>query len=340
MGALEQRSPNPVYHKGGASESSEELGAGPAEAGARRGAGPRSRQVRREKVSSADVELLAPRGTMGRETMVTFSNTLPRANCPALAPPPDPARRPLTFPAPPLAALAPEWQRRSLELWGPGGAEPEHGGGRDSDRARPQEAGPRSATPTPLYPAMATVTTPPRVPTPRPLAPPLVHIPEETAPPPASPHSASPPRPPAQPRVAQVIAMASLSARSSDTLSSSCASSSSGSESACGHAPARGPAPCGHGILTIDAHAPHHPVVRLPSSANGHAPWPAARPLRPAHSLSPAASVCGPAHEPPGPAPPHAGLGERTLSWERAGLTAATGLLRAGSLPHSPANQL
>ncbi|KAK1164045.1 phospholipid phosphatase-related protein type 4-like [Acipenser oxyrinchus oxyrinchus] len=42
------------------------------------------------KRASADVEIISPRSPMGKETMVTFSNTLPRANTPALE---DPTRR-------------------------------------------------------------------------------------------------------------------------------------------------------------------------------------------------------------------------------------------------------
>ncbi|XP_061098802.1 phospholipid phosphatase-related protein type 3-like [Conger conger] len=342
---LLQRGHASVYHKGGACGSGEEP---------RRGAEPR-RQARREKVSSADVELLAPRGSMGKETMVTFSNTLPRVGCP------DNARRPLTFLAPPLGPLASEWKQRSLEFWGAGpGEEPE------LDR---EGVGERSATPSPLYPgrgggvAMATVSTPPRA-----VAPPLLHIPEEAGAPPLSPvpHGAAatpgrseqggaagsvltlggasgsvltvggaagatpgPFRPPTQPRVAQVIAMSSP--RPSDTpSSSSCASSTCSSESACGHAP--------HRILTINAHAPHHPLVpgpAPPSPANG-APWPHLRQLGPARSLSPA-------QEPPEAPPPCVGIGQRALSVERAGLTERALLggipppqsaLR-GSLPHN-----
>ncbi|KAI1882649.1 hypothetical protein AGOR_G00237060 [Albula goreensis] len=142
--ALTQRGHDSVYHKGGASESSEELGGG------RRVEG-RSRAARREKVSlgslkraSADVELLAPRSPMGKETMVTFSNTLPRANCPALGPTPpeETTRRPLTFLAPPTdplrsQQLVSEWKQRSLELRGAGPEGSVHG----SDSGEAEELG-------------------------------------------------------------------------------------------------------------------------------------------------------------------------------------------------------
>lgn len=78
--ALTQRGHDSVYQKAHASsESNDELAGPPHVAGL-------NRKVRREKASmgslkraSADVELLAPRSPMGKETMVTFSNTLPRA---------------------------------------------------------------------------------------------------------------------------------------------------------------------------------------------------------------------------------------------------------------------
>ena len=124
-----------------ASESREELGAGLG-AGLGLGLGPGGRgKVRREKASlaslkraSADVELLAPRGPMGKETMVTFSNTLPRVangNSP-ISPSDEPAggmggagggggvQRHMTFHVPfdPQRSrqLVTEWKQRSLEL--------------------------------------------------------------------------------------------------------------------------------------------------------------------------------------------------------------------------------
>ncbi|KAJ8371991.1 hypothetical protein AAFF_G00298130 [Aldrovandia affinis] len=276
--ALTQRGHDSLYHKPAGAE------------GGRGGAEGRSRQARREKASlgsvkraSADVELLAPRGIMGKETMVTFSNTLPRAHCPALAPPDDPARRPLTFLAPPPRSLRPlvfEWGQSSLELpAAEGGARGSDAGSGGGSGGRPEEDW--GATPSPLYP----ITMPTR-----PVAMPLVHLPEGAvmSPPPVSPKSATtrarwlsmteqggasagggasgggasgggasagggapggvavvpgPVRPPAQPRVAQVIAMskhesrAPASPRSSETASSSRASSSSSNDSVCCRAP-------------------------------------------------------------------------------------------------------
>uniref|UniRef100_A0A8C2XL46 Phospholipid phosphatase-related protein type 3 n=1 Tax=Cyclopterus lumpus TaxID=8103 RepID=A0A8C2XL46_CYCLU len=125
---LNQRSHDSLYRKTPrASESREELGAG---LGAGLGSGARCK-VRREKASlaslkraSADVELLATRGPMGKETMVTFSNTLPRvANGNSPISPSDElpaAQRHMTFHVPydsqRSRQLVSEWRQRSLEL--------------------------------------------------------------------------------------------------------------------------------------------------------------------------------------------------------------------------------
>ncbi|XP_034035186.1 phospholipid phosphatase-related protein type 3-like [Thalassophryne amazonica] len=85
--ALTERGHESVYNKGpaSASESNDEIAAAPS---------PSLNQLeelggalKREKVSmgslkraSVDVELLAPRSPMGKETMLTFSNTVPRAS--------------------------------------------------------------------------------------------------------------------------------------------------------------------------------------------------------------------------------------------------------------------
>lgn len=123
---------------------------------------------------------------------------------------------------------------------------------------------------------------------PRPGAPQLVHIPEEaTRPPPVSPKSATtrakwlsmtekglpvpaatpePPRLLNQPRIVPIVAMAkqqagqvtAVSTPKSSETGSSCATSSTGSESPYYRE--------GTSIVTVDAHAPHHPVVRLSSN--------------------------------------------------------------------------
>ena len=81
---LAQRGHDSVYQKGHASESNEEItspGVTVLVAGESL-----NRPLQREKTSlgslkraSVNVELLAPRSPMGKETMVTFSNTLPRS---------------------------------------------------------------------------------------------------------------------------------------------------------------------------------------------------------------------------------------------------------------------
>uniref|UniRef100_A0A3B1K4B3 Phospholipid phosphatase-related protein type 3 n=1 Tax=Astyanax mexicanus TaxID=7994 RepID=A0A3B1K4B3_ASTMX len=93
--ALTQRGHDSVYQKTHTSESNDELAMAPPHVAGL------NRKVRREKASmgslkraSADVELLAPRSPMAKETMLTFSNTLPRASANA---PEEPAQRHMTF---------------------------------------------------------------------------------------------------------------------------------------------------------------------------------------------------------------------------------------------------
>ncbi|KAJ8278711.1 hypothetical protein COCON_G00057770 [Conger conger] len=316
--ALTQRGHDSVYHKGHASESNDELSAPQTMEGL-------NRQVQREKASlgslkraSVDVELLAPRSPMGKETMVTFSNTLPRANNNCAAE--DPGRRHMTIhvPVDPLRSkqLVSEWKQKSMELRGMSlrgeeeeeeeeeeeGSEDEGSDSGDEDAGDGDMAMPASLYPTVQAgragagaPGVGAV----RVPmAPRPGAPQLVHIPEEAAgPPPVSPKSASTRakwlsitektaaavpahlRPPNQPRIMQVIAMskqqgligAPVPPKSSDTSSSSCASSSLSGESPLYRPPSERDVGPGIGIVTVDAHAPHHPVVHV-SAGNG-GPW-------------------------------------------------------------------
>lgn len=205
---LSQRSHDSLYRKTPrVSESREELGAA---------LGPGARcKVRREKASlaslkraSADVELLATRGPMGKETMVTFSNTLPRVangNSP-ISPSDEPAttQRHMTFHVPfdPQRSrqLVSEWKQRSLELRSQSSRDEEEGIESTDGRDRGEEGGGIAAggdlgdqgMPSSLYPkvqankGMATPTGSRMA-----VAPPLVHIPEEaTRPPPVSPKSA------------------------------------------------------------------------------------------------------------------------------------------------------
>lgn len=196
---LSQRSHDSLYRKTPrVSESREELGAG-------LGSGARSK-VRREKASlaslkraSADVELLATRGPMGKETMVTFSNTLPRVangNSPiSPSEEPVPTQRHMTFHVPfdPQRSrqLVSEWKQRSLELRSQSSRDEEEDGRDGGGGGGEGEAGDQGM-PSSLYPTVqannssATPTGARMV-----VAPPLVHIPEEASrPPPVSPKSA------------------------------------------------------------------------------------------------------------------------------------------------------
>ncbi|XP_019746063.1 phospholipid phosphatase-related protein type 3a [Hippocampus comes] len=324
---LSQRSHDSLYRKTPrVSESREELAVAMA-------SGARSK-VRREKASlaslkraSADVELLATRGPMGKETMVTFSNTLPRvANGNSPISPSDEtpvSQRHMTFHVPldPQRSrqLVSEWKQRSLELRSQSSRDENESeeGTEVADAA--DEAGDK-AVPSSLYPkvqankGMATPTGGRMV-----VSPPLVHIPEEAArPPPVSPKSAKtrakwlslteaersaakehsmgpiavstprvpnaqPAQPPAQPRVTQVMAMSKQLSHGGSSVEGG--GSSSGGGSNCSESPyyripsdrdsCMGSNPgsiAGSGsIVTIDAHAPHHPVVRVTAS-NGK-PW-------------------------------------------------------------------
>ncbi|XP_071354802.1 phospholipid phosphatase-related protein type 3-like [Trachinotus anak] len=330
---LSQRSHDSLYRKTPrVSESREELGAG-------LGSGARSK-VRREKASlaslkraSADVELLATRGPMGKETMVTFSNTLPRVangNSP-ISPSEKPVttQRHMTFHVPfdPQRSrqLVSEWKQRSLELRSQSSRDEEEGtdgrdGGDEGGGGAAAGEGGDQGMPSSLYPtvqankATATPTGARMV-----VAPPLVHIPEEASrPPPVSPKSAktrakwlsltegggvkepgtgpiavSTPRVPnmqpnhlpSQQRVTQVIAMSKQQGHGTSSTKTSEGGSSSGGGSNCSESPyyripsdrdsCTGSNPgsiAGSGsIVTIDAHAPHHPVVRV-SASNGK-PW-------------------------------------------------------------------
>ncbi|XP_030631468.1 phospholipid phosphatase-related protein type 3a [Chanos chanos] len=299
--ALTQRGHDSVYQKAHASESNDELSIPPHVAGL-------NRKVRREKASigslkraSADVELMAPRTPMGKETMVTFSNTLPRASTNAME---EPAQRHMTFHVPmdPQRSrqLVSEWKQKSIEMRSLSLRDEEQEDITEANIGAEGGSKEEMGMPPTLYPtvqanrgAAAAGAGARVVVSARPGAPPLVHIPEEASkPPPVSPKSATtrakwlsltekgpvpaatpePPRLPNQPRVMQVIAMSkqhgsvNTTPKSSETASSSCATSSTGSESPYYRIPSDRDSTS---IVTVDAHAPHHPVVHL-SSGNGN----------------------------------------------------------------------
>ncbi|KAG8126822.1 hypothetical protein E2320_022083 [Naja naja] len=285
--ALTQRGHDSVYHQN-KSVSTDELNPQTRLEGM-------NRQVPREKNSlgslkraSVDVDLLAPRSPMGKENMVTFSNTLPRVSTPSMD---DPARRHMTIHVPVDASrskqLITEWKQKSVEGRGMTLAE-EVARRVASDSLAGEE---EDHIPPSLYPTVQARTAErasmgPRVLIqPRPRATQLVHIPEESqanAGANISPKSSSAVRAKwmmmaekgaAQrvanpPRLMQVIAMSkqpgmvSVTPKHSETSSSS---TSSDSSQYCSPSERDSSS-----VVTIDAHAPHHPVVHL-SSGNG--PW-------------------------------------------------------------------
>uniref|UniRef100_A0A3B4FAC3 Phospholipid phosphatase-related protein type 3 n=1 Tax=Pundamilia nyererei TaxID=303518 RepID=A0A3B4FAC3_9CICH len=295
---LSQRSHDSLYRKTPrVSESREELGLG---------SGARSK-VRREKASlaslkraSADVELLATSRPMGKETMVTFSNTLPRVangNSP-ISPSEEPVttQRHMTFHVPfdPQRSrqLVSEWKQRSIELRSQSSRDEEEGGDGGGEGGTAAGEGGDQQMPSSLYPTVQANTTTPtgaRMV----VAPPLVHIPEEASrPPPVSPKSAKTrakwlslteggglkepgtgPIAVSTPRVynrllsCSVVAMSKQQGQGPTTPSTKTSEggSSSGPGSNCSDIAGSG------SIVTIDAHAPHHPVVRV-SATNGK-PW-------------------------------------------------------------------
>lgn len=297
--ALTQRGHDSVYQKNHPSESTDELAAPQRMQGL-------NRQVQREKVSlgslkraSVDVELLAPRSPMGKENMVTFSNTLPRVHTPSTE---DPARRHMTVhvPVDPLRSkqLLSEWKQKSMELRSVGlslGVDEEQDGSSECSDSGDDVEEEDLVVPSSLYPTVqarpsagpgARVVIPPR-----PVAPQLVHIPEEAPPPSpkgcsgarakwisiAEKTAAAVPAPTPsslraanQPRIMQVIAMSkqqgliSVTPKHSETSSST----SSSSDSPLYRPPSERDS---SSIVTVDAHAPHHPIVHV-SSGNG-GPW-------------------------------------------------------------------
>ncbi|KAM9329065.1 phospholipid phosphatase-related protein type 3 [Gastrophryne carolinensis] len=297
LGALTQCGHESVYHQS-KSSSNDEMTPRPRSQATQR-------QVQREKNSlgslkrsSVDVDLLAPRSPMGKENMVTFSNTLPRVSTPSME---DAARRHMTIHVPAEGSrqrsTGPEWkpkplEGRSLTLGEEVAlAQAHRRAASETSGIILDEPDPDRAPPS-LYPTVQARPGAPRVLIqPRPAAPPLLHIPEENQS--GSPKSSSairakwmmmaekggaPRAATNPPRLMQVIAMSkqqqqqqqqgtvlgSSTPKHSETSSSSTTSSSDSSQY-------RSPSERdSSSIVTIDAHAPHHPVVHL-SSGNG--PW-------------------------------------------------------------------
>lgn len=330
--ALTERGHESVYNKGpaSASESNDEIAAAPAPMDRLEGLGPLQREkdsMGSLKRASVDVELLAPRSPMGKETMLTFSNTLPRASMNVngvlgantgpedLVQPVQPVQRRLKavqVPMDPMRSqqLVSEWKQKSMEMRGlsvrdeaeretsedgsevgslgtdEGGAQvPIYQSAVQSGRA----ASSRNPTPPPGGARAVATPRPPQIP--------------EAGPPPVSPKSAltrakwlairektsgegSARGAANQPRLMQVIAMSkqqgllpsSSSGEKSSETNSTCSGTSSTTDSPHYH-PSSEQQREGSGIITVDAHAPHHPVVQAPPppqapplAGNGN-PW-------------------------------------------------------------------
>lgn len=242
------------------------------------------------KRASVDVELLAPRSPMGKETMLTFSNTLPRASVnvngvlgggesmvdpqgmvqltqqrlKAVQAPLDPMRS---------QQLVSEWKQKSIEMRHPSVRDDE--ASENSSEAGTDDGGSQAPTYQSQVPSGRNPTPPPggakAVVTPRP-----PQIPE-AGPPPVSPKSAltrakwlairekasgeSGARGASQPRLMQVIAMSKqqglLPSSSSETTSTG-----SGMSSAANSPHYRSsPEPQGSSVVTADA---HRPLVQAP----------------------------------------------------------------------------
>ncbi|XP_068599791.1 phospholipid phosphatase-related protein type 3 [Brachionichthys hirsutus] len=317
--ALTERGHESVYNKGpaSASESNDEIAAAPAPLDRIAPLGPLQREqdsMGSLKRASVDVELLAPRSPMGKETMLTFSNTLPRASMNANgglgASTPEPVQpvqrrlKAVQVPMDPMRSqqLMSEWKQKSMEMRGLS-VRDETGASEDGSGLGTDDGG----TQVPIYqPAVQSGRTPSsRNPTPPPGGAKAVATPRppqipEAGPPPVSPKSAltrakwlairektggegSARAAANQPRLMHVIAMskqqgllpAPPSGDKSSETTSTCSGTSSTSDSPRSrpnYEQREGP-----GIITVDAHSPHHPVVQAPPQApplagNGN-PW-------------------------------------------------------------------
>lgn len=331
--ALTERGHESVYNKGpaSASESNDEIAVAPIPMNRLEGLGP----LQREKTSmgslkraSVDVELLAPRSPMGKETMLTFSNTLPRAsmnvngvleanegpeNLVQPVQPVQPVQRRLKavqVPLDPMRSqqLVSEWKQKSMEMRGVSMRdEPEREASEDGSEVGSlgTDDGGSQAIYQPMTPSGRAVSS--RDPTPPPggakaLATPRQPQIPEPGPPPVSPKSAvtrakwlairektstegSSRSVTNQPRLMQVIALSKqqglLPSSSSGEKSSETTSTCSGTSSTADSPHYRPPSEQreGSGIITVDAHAPHHPVVQAmplpqaPPLAGSNNPW-------------------------------------------------------------------
>ncbi|XP_061540252.1 phospholipid phosphatase-related protein type 3 isoform X1 [Phycodurus eques] len=293
--ALTERGHESVYNKGpaSASESNDEIVATPGPLERLDGMGPLQREVASMgslKRASVDVELMVPRSPMAKETMLTFSNTLPRTSINVSDGTPGPVqpvqRRLKTAHVPTDSShrLLSEWKQKSVEMR----AQSAVGENSDdsSEAARDDRSSPalvcqvwsgkpasnRNPTPPPGGAKAVVTPRPPQIP--------------EAGPPPVSPKSTlarakwlairektsaevSGRVAANQPRLVQVVAVSKqqglLASLSSGEKSSESASTCSGSSSL-RYRP--GSEKQRDAILTVDAHASHHPLAQTPLS-----PW-------------------------------------------------------------------
>ncbi|XP_073659694.1 phospholipid phosphatase-related protein type 3 isoform X2 [Tursiops truncatus] len=304
--ALTQRGHDSVYQQN-KSVSTDELGPPGRLEGVPRPVARDKTSLGSLKRASVDVDLLAPRSPMGKENMVTFSHTLPRVSTPSLDDParrhmtihvPLDASR--------SKQLISEWKQKSLEGRGLGlpdeassahlraPAEPmaeEEEEEEDEEEDEDEEGEEGGPAPPSLYPTVqARPGLGPRVILPPRAGPqPLVHIPEEGIQAAAglSPKSSAAvrakwlmmaeksgtvvatastqPRVANPPRLLQVIAMSKAPGGPGPKAAETASSSSASSDSSQYRSPSDRDSAS---IVTIDAHAPHHPVVHLSAGSS------------------------------------------------------------------------
>ncbi|XP_037105238.1 phospholipid phosphatase-related protein type 3 isoform X1 [Syngnathus acus] len=293
--ALTERGHESVYNKGpaSASESNDEIAASP---------GPLQREVASMaslKRASADVELRAPRSPMAKETMLTFSNTLPRTSIGVSDGTPGPTQpvqplqqRPKTVHVPTDTVssqrLLSEWKKRSAEMRAQSVRDDNELGEDGSDSGRDNRCSPVLAVSSGNASSNRNPTPPPGCAA-KPVATPRAPQIQQAVAPPISPKSSLARakwlaiREKAgmealsgvaanHPRLLQVVAMskqqgllASLSSleKCSESATACCSSSA---------------APCLHcrpagekqreAVVTVNAHTAHHPLAQTPPS-----PW-------------------------------------------------------------------
>ncbi|CAN9500830.1 unnamed protein product [Ophioblennius macclurei] len=248
--ALTERGHQSVYHKGpaSASDSHDEITTATAPTASPPGARPLQREAESSsslKRASVGVELLALRSPMGKETMLTFSNTLPRASVANGDDMSAAVTRRLKAVQVPidLARLRSDSSEAGSTDNDESSQAPLFPAAVHTGRLNPTP--PPLATPTPMCGKPVATPRPPQIP--------------DAGPPPVSPKSAltrakwiairEKANAASQPRLLQVVAM-------SKQLPSE--------NTECYSPPA---------IVTVDAHAPHHPVVLPQAPPLSENPW-------------------------------------------------------------------